>query len=105
MDVCPTAYSVLGRPLHVIQHQDLDGTLLLRRDIVMGVHDLGATEILATLALMGALPRRVRVVGIQPKVVSLGIDLTPEVAASVPALVETVVAHLRAWQTEDGPGG
>jgi len=85
--------------------QDLDGTLLLRRDIVMGVHDLGATELLATLQLMGAMPRRVRVVGIQPKLVSLGVELTPEVAATVPALVDAVLGYLRAWQTEDGSGG
>jgi hydrogenase maturation protease len=85
--------------------QDIDGTLLLRRDIVMGVHDLGATELLATLALMGAMPRRIRVVGIQPKLVSLGTELTLEVAATVPALVEVVLAYLRTWQVEDGSGG
>jgi hydrogenase maturation protease len=85
--------------------QDIDGTLLLRRDIVMGVHDLGATELLATLQLMGAMPRRIRVVGIQPKRISLGTELTPEVAAAVPALVEAVLSHLRTWQTEDGSGG
>ncbi len=85
--------------------QDLDGLLLLRRDIVMGVHDLGATELLATLQLMGSMPRRVRVVGIQPMRVSLGTELTPEVAAVVPALIAAVVGHLRDWQTEDGSGG
>ena len=85
--------------------QDLDGLLLLRRDIVMGVHDLGATELLATLQLMGSMPRRVRVVGIQPMRVSLGVDLTPEVEASVPGLVNIVVAHLRTWQMEDGSDG
>jgi len=85
--------------------QDLDGTLLLRRDIVMGVHDLGATELLATLQLMGSMPRRVRVVGIQPMRVSLGTELTPEVGAAVPALVAAVVDHLRTWQKEDGSDG
>jgi len=85
--------------------QDIDGTLLLRRDIVMGVHDLGATELLATLQLMDAMPRRIRVVGIQPMRISLGTELTPEVEATVPALVDTVLGYLRAWQMEDGSGG
>jgi hydrogenase maturation protease len=85
--------------------QDIDGTLLLRRDIVMGVHDLGATELLATLQLMDAMPRRIRVVGIQPMRISLGTELTPEVEATVPALIDTVLGYLRAWQTEDGSGG
>ena len=85
--------------------QDIDGTLLLRRDIVMGVHDLGATELLATLQLMGTTPRRIRGVGIQPKLISLGTELTPEVEGSVPALVAAVLGYLRTWQTEDGSGG
>ncbi len=85
--------------------QDLDGSSLLRRDIVLGVHDLGATEILATLQLMGAMPRRTRIVGIQPKLVGLATELTPEVAATMPELVEAVLTHLRAWQTEDRSGG
>jgi hydrogenase maturation protease len=85
--------------------QDLDGMLLLRRDIVMGVHDLGATELLATLQLMGSMPRRVRVVGIQPMSIHLGTELTPAVGAAVPALVRSVVGHLRAWQLEDGSDG
>lgn len=92
-----------GRPPGTLQ--DLDGASLLRRDIVLGVHDLGATEILATLQLMGAMPRRTRVVGIQPRLVSLGTELTPEVEATVPELVDAVLAHLRTWQTEDGSGG
>jgi hydrogenase maturation protease len=84
---------------------DLDGESLLRRDIVLGVHDLGATELLATLRFMNAMPRRTRVVGLQPKRISLGVELTPEVAGGVPALIEVVVGHLAAWQAEDGPGG
>jgi Ni,Fe-hydrogenase maturation factor len=44
-------------------------------------------------------------VGIQPMRVSLGTELTPEVEAAVPALVESVLAHLRTWQLEDGSDG
>lgn len=84
---------------------DLDGESLLRRDIVLGVHDLGATELLATLHFMDAMPRRTRVIGIQPKEISLGVDLTPEVASAVPSLIDGIVGHLVAWQLEDGTGG
>lgn len=84
---------------------DLDGESLLRRDIVLGVHDLGATEILATLRFMNAMPRRTRVVGLQPKLISLGVELTPEVAGGVPGLIDAIVGHLLAWQEEDRPGG
>jgi hydrogenase maturation protease len=84
---------------------DLDGETLLRRDTVLGVHDLGATELLATLRFMDAMPRRTRVIGIQPKEISLGIELTPEVAGAVPGLIDGIVRHLTAWQREDGRGG
>lgn len=80
---------------------DLDGTTVLAHEPVMGVHDLGAEELLGALLFMDALPRRVRVVGIQPAAITLGTELSPVVAAAVPALVDTVERHLAAWQAED----
>jgi Ni,Fe-hydrogenase maturation factor len=53
---------------------------------------------------MGDLPRRVRVVGIQPAAITLGTELSPPVAAAVPDLVDAVVRHLAAWQAEDRVG-
>ena len=43
----------------------------------MSVHDLGAGELLGALHLMEAWPRRVRVIGLEPKAIELGVDLTP----------------------------
>jgi hydrogenase maturation protease len=85
---------------------DLDGSALMRKEPqVMSVHDLGAGELLGALFVMDAWPRRVRVIGLEPKLIELGVDLTPEVAAGVPALLEAVVAHLAAWQREDAAAG
>ncbi len=81
---------------------DLDGAEILAHETVMGVHDLGAEELLGALLFMGRLPRRVRVVGIQPAAIALGTELSPPVAAAVPALVAAVVGHLAGWQAEDG---
>jgi hydrogenase maturation protease len=81
---------------------DLDGADVLAHEPVMGVHDLGAEELLGALLFMGDLPRRVRVVGVQPAAITLGTELSPPVAAVVPDLVATVVRHLAAWQAEDG---
>jgi hydrogenase maturation protease len=84
---------------------DLDGSALMRKEQqVMSVHDLGAGELLGALYVMDAWPRRVRVIGLEPKVIELGVDLSPEVAAGVPGLIDSVVAHLAAWQSEDGCG-
>jgi hydrogenase maturation protease len=81
---------------------DLDAAAVLAHEQVMGVHDLGAEELLGALLFMGALPRRVRVVGIQPAAITLGTELSPEVAAAVPGLIAAVMGHLAAWQAEDG---
>ena len=80
---------------------DLDGASLLRHEQVMGVHDLGAGELLGALHVMDAWPRRVRVVGLEPLAIELGLELTPAVAAGVPALLDRIVDHLGAWQRED----
>jgi len=81
---------------------DLDGAAVLAHEQVMGAHDLGAEELLGALLFMGALPRRVRVVGVQPAAIQLGTELSPAVAAAVPALLDAIVGHLAAWQAEDG---
>jgi hydrogenase maturation protease len=80
---------------------DLDGAAVLRHETVMGVHELGAEELLGALLFMDALPRRVRVVGLQPDSISLGTELTPRLAAAVPDLIRVVVDHVAAWQAED----
>ena len=81
---------------------DLDGASVLAHEQVMGVHDLGAEELLGALLFMDALPRRVRVLGIQPLAITLGTELSPPVAAAVPALLDGIVGYLAAWQAEDG---
>ena len=80
---------------------DLEGATLIRHELVMSVHDLGAGELLGALHVMEAWPRRVRVVGLEPLAIELGLELTEPVAAGVPALLDRIVEHLDAWQRED----
>jgi hydrogenase maturation protease len=80
---------------------DLEGSTLVRHERVMSVHDLGAGELLGALHVMEAWPRRVRVVGLEPQAIELGLELTPAVAAGVPGLLNRIAEHLDAWQRED----
>ncbi|MHB8892191.1 MAG: hydrogenase maturation protease [Candidatus Limnocylindrales bacterium] len=80
---------------------DMDGASLIRHEQVMSVHDLGAGELLGALHVLEAWPRRVRVIGLEPELIELGLDLTPAVAAGVPRLLEAVTAHLGEWQRAD----
>jgi hydrogenase maturation protease len=81
---------------------DLDADAVLAHEQVMGAHDLGAEELLGALLFMGALPRRARIVGVQPSAITLGTELSPEVAAAVPELIDAIVGYLAAWQALDG---
>jgi hydrogenase maturation protease len=80
---------------------DLDGASLIRHEQVMSVHDLGAGELLGALHVLEAWPRRVRVIGLEPELIELGLELTPPVAAGVPGLLSAVAAHLGQWQAAD----
>jgi len=80
---------------------DMDGVSLIRHEQVMSVHDLGAGELLGALHVLEAWPRRVRVIGLEPQAIELGLDLTPAVAAGVSGLLDAVAAHLGAWQLAD----
>lgn len=80
---------------------DMDGAALIRHDLVMSVHDLGAGELLGALHVLEAWPKRVRVIGLEPMLISLGLELTEPVEAGVPALIAAVGGYLAAWQRED----
>jgi hydrogenase maturation protease len=80
---------------------DLDGADLIRHDQVMSVHELGAGELLGALHVLEAWPRRVRVVGLEPHAIELGLELSEPVAAGVPGLLEAVAGYLGEWQRAD----
>ena len=80
---------------------DLDGASLIRHDLVMSVHDLGAGELLGALHVLEAWPRRVRVIGVEPKAIELGLELSEPVAAAMPGLLETIGRYLEEWQQQD----
>ena len=80
---------------------DLEGSSLIAHQQVMSVHDLGAGELLGALFVMDAWPTRVRVIGLEPQLIELGLELTPAVAAGVSALLDAVVSYLAEWQRVD----
>ncbi|MCM0082125.1 HyaD/HybD family hydrogenase maturation endopeptidase [Geomonas sp. Red32] len=59
-------------------------------------HQLGISDLLATARLMGELPAKVVLLGIEPQSIGTGLELTREVARSVTTVAEQVAAEL--WQ-------
>lgn len=59
-------------------------------------HQVGLSDVLATLALHGLSPSRTVLIGAEPKSFALGLEPTPELAATLPAMVEALAAELTA---------
>jgi hydrogenase maturation protease len=76
--------------------------LLLRRDDILrgpaperlSPHDPSLRGALAAADLLGKSPREVLLVGIVPEEISLGLSLSPAIAAAVPRAVEAVADEL-----------
>ncbi len=68
---------------------------LVRPDGVgMSLHELGLGEALTMTRQLGCAPEDVVVFGIKPKDIRWGLELSEEVAASVPKVVELVLAEI-----------
>jgi len=59
-------------------------------------HQIGLSDVLATLALMGEAPGGVTVIGVQPVSLDTSMDLSPQVDALLPIVVGQLVTELRA---------
>jgi hydrogenase maturation protease len=57
-------------------------------------HQVGLSDVLASLEFTGRAPKRTAIVGMQPVSMALGMELSPEVAARVPELVAMTLAEL-----------
>jgi hydrogenase maturation protease len=66
----------------------------------VSLHELGIRDVLATLEVLGQPVTEVVVLGVEPAVLELGLELTPVVAAAVDKTVAAVIAQLQEWQVE-----
>ena len=57
-------------------------------------HQIGLPDVLASLEFAGKMPKDIVIVGVEADNFSLGLEMTPAIAARVPDLVAMVVAEL-----------
>ncbi len=62
------------------------------------MHHLGLLEVISVTNLMGSGPKELCLIGIQPKTMELGLDMTPEMRDKINAIIERMVAKLREWE-------
>lgn len=62
----------------------------------LSVHQVGVSDLLGGVSLLGQTPSVVVLHGVVPQSMELSVELTPAVAAAIPALVERVAAEAAA---------
>jgi hydrogenase maturation protease len=77
--------------VHVLRGPAIEG---LRAQRATTAHEGNALELLATARLLGDTPEEIVIVGIEPARIVTGIDLSPQVEASLPAALDRARAIL-----------
>lgn len=68
--------------------------------IKISPHQMGVPDMLAAAKMKDIYPKRLVLWGIQPDLITLGLDLSPVLASKVDVLVDELAAELRAWGYE-----
>jgi len=61
------------------------------------MHHLGLMDVLSIVKLSGNFPEEMCIIGIQPKSLELGLDMTPEICDKKEALIKRIVEKLSEW--------
>ncbi len=61
------------------------------------LHHLGLMDVLSIVKLSNASPKEICLIGIQPKSMELGLDMSPEMWDKINTLVERMVSKLHEW--------
>jgi hydrogenase maturation protease len=57
-------------------------------------HQVGLLEVLSIAELTGDMPVNIVIFGIEPKILDWGLELSPEVAAVIPKVIELIIKEL-----------
>ena len=64
------------------------------------VHEIGLQDLFFAMDITGRRPSESCLAGIEPKVVELGLELSPEMKNALPVLADAVVERLGSWGIE-----
>ena len=77
----------------VLKNQEVPALFALKDSL----HHLGLMDVLAAAQLLGVAPQEICLIGIQPRAIETGLDLTDTIQARLAPLVDRILAQLQAW--------
>jgi len=66
----------------------------------VSMHELGIQDVLEVMNVLEKPAEEIRILGVQPLTIDIGLEMTPLVAKQVESVVEKVVMILKEWQAE-----
>ncbi|MBN2462804.1 MAG: hydrogenase maturation protease [Dehalococcoidia bacterium] len=66
----------------------------VKRPMLSSLHQIGLLEALAVDKFFGGSPQDIIIYGVEPKELGWGLDLSPEIKASVPCIIELIMDEL-----------
>ena len=77
----------------IIENDDI----LRRLNTKLSIHHLGLTDVLSSARLLDIEPSQIYLIGIQPKNIEMGTDLTDEINQRLSKMLEVAVKKLNEW--------
>ncbi|MCL5062212.1 MAG: HyaD/HybD family hydrogenase maturation endopeptidase [Nitrospirae bacterium] len=66
----------------------------------LSVHHIGLSDVLFSAKLMGISPSEICLIGIQPKSLDVGLDMTEEIMEKIDTLIDLIIGKLKEWNIE-----
>ncbi len=85
--------------IHELSREEMPAMLVHK----LSPHQIDLREVLALGMLRGTLPAELVAIGVEPEVVEMRTELSPVVAAALPALLERIRFRLARWAAAEAP--
>ncbi len=82
--------------IRVLEDDEIPSTLFSK----LSVHHIGLSDVLFAAKLKGILPSKIRLIGIQPESLDLGLEMTQCITDKIEKLIDLVVSTLKEWNVE-----
>ena len=66
----------------------------------ISMHELGIQDVLRIMEILEKPAQEIRILGVQPLMIDIGLEMTPIVTSMVDNVVEQIVLVLKEWQAE-----